>query len=559
MRRRTNASLWVALLVILIGSVSSSLASASGLPDSPADPAVPHVVEESLEELHPGDGELPGVESEEEREKIPPYFYYYLPDKPITEIPLLNKDKDNRWVNHEFLRQVDPSKHRIVEFYANWCPHCRHIRPGFIEFARRLKDVSTHYNVNLEVIAVNCVYYKVVCHHFDVHAFPRIFLLKAGTNETERIRIYHEELHPYQMLRKIGIELDADLEDEEEPLVDAALAADSSQGGPGENFWLPRRQKDIYNDAYLSFQFALKNGIFPGPGPLSNHTRDDFVDFLDILRATMPPSFKLQRLVSDIMDNIPEVLESEEALVAIVDKYPPKKTTWSHSCTRGDSSMGYTCGLWELFHIMTVGLVEYNHMVPTNDDSPFYRTGDVALTLRNFIDHFFGCEVCKLHFIGSFDSCAFSGCRRLVHHVGEMRDWIQLPMWLFEFHNGVNVRLMKEKAEREGRVPTPADEIAVQWPPRKDCPMCWNDDGRFEGKNVFAFLRLTYWPEDVYTEQLRKDLVTSPLHLRRLREAFFYKLKLVFLPMLLVFGVGGTFLYSKYKNGHDLAENKKAE
>ena len=557
MRRRTNALIRAALLILIVCVSSLAFGSASSLPDSPADPALPHVVEESPEEHHPGDGDPLGTEVEEGREKIPPYFYYYLPDKPITEIPLLNKDKDNRWVNHEFLKQIEPTKHRIVEFYANWCPHCRHIRPGFIEFARRLNDVATHYKVNLEIIAVNCVYYKPVCHHFDVHAYPRIFLLKAGTNETERIRIYHEELHPYQMLRKIGIELDADLEDEDEPLVDA-VAADSSQGAPGEHFWLPRRQKDIYNDAYLSFQFAMKNGIFTGPGPLSNHTREDFVEFLDILRATMPPSFKLQRLVSDILDNTPEVLENEEALVTVVDAHPPKKTAWSHSCTRGDPSMGYTCGLWELFHIMTVGLVEYNHMVPTNDDSPFYRTGEVALTLRNFIEHFFGCEVCKLHFIESFDSCAFSGCHRLVNRAGEMRDWIQMPMWLFEFHNGVNVRLMKEKAEREGRVPTPADEIAVQWPSRKDCPMCWNDDGTFEGKNVFAFLRLTYWPEDVYSDQLRQDLVNSPLNQRRRREALWYKLKLAFLPMLLVLGAGGTFFFSKYKKRHLVPENKKA-
>jgi hypothetical protein len=262
-------------------------------------------------------------------------------------------------------------------------------------------------------------------------------------------------------------------------------------------------------------------------------------------------------MVSDILDNVPSVLESEDALVAIVDKYPPKKSMWSHSCTRGDPSMGYTCGLWELFHIMTVGLVEYNHMVPTNDDAPFYRTADTALALRNFIEHFFGCEVCRTHFMQAFDSCAYYGCQRLVEYVGEMDDWIQLPMWLFEFHNGVNVRLMKEKAEREGRVPTPMDEIAVQWPSRKDCPMCWHDDGKFEYQNVFTFLRLTYWPDDAYSEQLQKDMINSKLNRRRQRQALWNKLKFVVIPLLLILGSWGVFMFLEYQKKYALANTKK--
>jgi len=513
---------------------------------------------ESTEDLHPPPDE--SESGDEKKEKPPPYFYYMLPDHPITEIPLLNKDKDNVWINHEFLKTVDPTKHRIVEFYANWCPHCQHIRPMYIEFARRLNHVSKQYNVNLEIYAVNCVFYRPVCHHFDVHAFPRIFLLKAGTNSTERIRITHHELHPYQTLRTIGVELDAVIEDEEEESVGDVEQREGSVaiGPPGENHWLPRRQKDIYNDAYLSFHFTMKNAVFTKPGPLSNETRDVLWEFLDVLRATLPPSFKLQKLVSEIMDHTPQVWDSEEALVALVDQYPPKKATWSHSCTRGDPAMGYTCGLWELFHIMTIGLVEFNQMVPTDDDYLYYRTGHAAHTLRNFIEEFFGCEVCKVHFLESYDSCAYAGCHRLLDDVGEMKNWIQLPMWLFEFHNGVNIRLMKEKAEREGRIPTlPDDEIAVQWPSRKACPMCWDDNGKFDGQNTFIFLRLTYWPEDIYTNDLQKDLMNSPLNKRRQRAALIYKLKIGFFPFLIVMGCLSSFVYSWYQKRHTFRTTKK--
>ena len=34
---------------------------------------------------------------------------------------------------------------------------------------------------------------------------------------------------------------------------------------------------------------------------------------------------------------------------------------WSwQTCTYGENDMGYTCGLWQLFHVESVGVVEYN-------------------------------------------------------------------------------------------------------------------------------------------------------------------------------------------------------
>jgi hypothetical protein len=57
--------------------------------------------------------------------------------------------------------------------------------------------------------------------------------------------------------------------------------------------------------------------------------------------------------VAEIAENIEDALQSEEKLLAIVDNYPPRKKKWSKSCTRGKGHMGYTCGLWQLFHIMT--------------------------------------------------------------------------------------------------------------------------------------------------------------------------------------------------------------
>lgn len=429
------------------------------------------------------------------------------------------------------------------------------MKDQIITFSRRLKQVATSYNVPVQFYAVSCVPFRPICQHFDVHSYPRIFLFKQ--NETTWTELEHSELHPYVALEKFGVELDMDnMEGDTEEEDQIVVEPDEGKGvPPGDNFFLPRKKKDIYNDAYLSFHFAMKNGIFKSPGPLSNSTAESFIDFVDLVRATMPPSFKLSKLAREIIDDAGNITQNEELLVAVLDKYPPKKKSWSVACTRGLPTMGYTCGLWELFHIMTVGLVEFNAMETADDDYPYYRTGDAAKTLRNFIENFFDCEVCRTHFLAAFDSCAYNGCDRLVNYPGEMGDWMHFPMWLHEFHNGVNVRLMKERAEREGWTPKPEDELAVQWPPRKDCPMCWLKDGSPELNNIYLFLRLTYWPDDILTEGMKQELEESGRDMQGRIRALSGKIVGVLLLAAMVFL--GRYWHERRKRFMTLARVKK--
>jgi hypothetical protein len=153
----------------------------------------------------------------------------------------------------------------------------------------------------------------------------------------------------------------------------------------------------------------------------------------------------------------------------------------------------YITGLWELFHIMTVGLVEWNYF-SNGDDWSYYRVSQAAKVLRDYVEYFFGCEVCKVNFLHAFDSCEYDRCNRFVRGIGEPNDWMELPIWLFESHNGVNRRLIREKAKRDGKpTPTLEEERAVQWPSKDECPKCWHQDGRWDPDNIFKFLRITYW------------------------------------------------------------------
>merc|ERR1712157_169118 len=111
-----------------------------------------------------------------------------------------------------------------------------------------------------------------------------------------------------------------------------------------------------------------------------------------------------------------------------------------------------------------------------------------------------------------YDNCDFDVCHRLDDNDNDNvsvddrddddetttdRNSInQLSLWLWEMHNDVNVRLLREKNERKGLPePTWEEEQAVRWPSARSCPLCWlNDSGRWDEKEVDLYLKMHYWP-----------------------------------------------------------------
>lgn len=231
-------------------------------------------------------------------------------------------------------------------------------------------------------------------------------------------------------------------------------------------------------------------------GPLPNTTTPILWDWLDLLQNTLPPTWNIHALIKKLLDEFDTITQGEDQMVAVLDQFPPTSTEWSFSCTHGVEAMGYTCGLWELFHILTVGVVEYNSQIITDDGYAFYMTEHVAEILRDYISKFFGCEVCRMNFLQAYDNCALDRCNRLQAQVGDKTMWKQLPLWLFETHNAVNVRLMKEQAERDGHGTTIHDEMNVQWPSRLDCPQCWKPDGSWDEEIVYLYVFDQYWTDN---------------------------------------------------------------
>ena len=350
------------------------------------------------------------------------------------------------------------------------------------------------YGVDIEFYAISCTANPDVCQADNVHLYPQIKLFGKGNGTGTAIS--HWQVHCFTALKMFGVDLPNDLE---QPAV-ATPAVLRKDAETVQHVHDARTKKQIYDDAFLSFDFAMRNSIFMSNGPLPKTSASVFEKWVELLANTLPPTWKLHNALDALSARIDEVTADESKLVAIMDEHGPETKNWSPGC-----SAGYTCGLWELFHIMSISVVEWNQM-SFIDDSVF--TAEAAAdTLHDYIVEFFACDVCRRHFMSDYAKCEHDRCNRLGNSTDDLDEWMEFPLWLWEVHNAVRVRLMHEKADREHRKASQADEIAAQWPSRDDCPACWHLDGSWDDEIVYKYIRLTYWIEDSVSESYRRDLM----------------------------------------------------
>ena len=92
----------------------------------------------------------------------------------------------------------------------------------------------------------------------------------------------------------------------------------------------------------------------------------------------------------------------------------------------------YTCGLWSLFHILTIAAAEKSAPRSFLGQSGGEITPQLALLrVRGFVANFFGCEECSEHFLRTFDACSLGRCSL------RERDGEGAALWLWQAHNGV--------------------------------------------------------------------------------------------------------------------------
>jgi thiol oxidase len=455
-----------------------------------------------------------------------------------------------------FSTRYEP-RYRVVIFYIDWCPVCRGVVGEYIEFGRRMRQygVETH--------AVSCMAQRSLCLRLKIAGYPMVRMYGPGEIDLQGHDLALAELHPLRVLEQFRIPV---AEDAKRRLnvtwTASSLSSSSSDGaaGWGERLaglapwnWLhgsSRRRKppyrrtsqEIESDAHRSLDMTLRTSVFQAPDePLGEGAREALLDFLLVLDKVLPPTWTaLHGLVHELSSNFLFASKSEDYLVSFLDRSPPQAPSWSPYCSHGSPTAGYSCGLWTLFHAVTVGAVEFNSMSLHRNR---IGTERVARFVRNVVHEFFSCAECKAHFVSSFDKCDFDRCRVLAMDVGNVttqREWQHLPLWLFKVHNSVNLRRAaeiksgKRRLSREERKFQPEPEL---WPRRVDCPPCWLSGSagatgqdahhRWNDDVVYQYLKLEYfsgypnattakvpsgYPDGTATLTFREDPTDVSLH-----------------------------------------------
>lgn len=264
-------------------------------------------------------------------------------------------------------------------------------------------------------------------------------------------------------------------------------------------------EEQLILDVTNAFYMGLKMGLFLKNDRLSPPQIIAFRNYLELLSVSLPPEWRLHKLISDLRRNFVKVGQSRKALYEILEKYPIQ-VGWSKDCLSG----GFSCGFWKLLHTATVGLAEHRgglNLIDSQLIIPSTKTFspmEAADTIRDYIDHFFTCGPCRDEFIKNYDYCDNNRrCDRLTDglQTATIADWKELATWLWEVHNEVSVRLVNTRAKKmhdglptkkEVVVPV-ADEIKALWPQYNDCVRCLKEDGRWDEAEVFAYLEKKYW------------------------------------------------------------------
>jgi hypothetical protein len=303
-------------------------------------------------------------------------------------------------------------------------------------------------------------------------------------------------------------------------------------------------EEELILDATVSLVAGLETGVFmEDDKELDMDKRRALKAFLDLLSVSLPPEWGIHKLIDDLRSKILFIARSDNNLKIVLNQHPLPRKAWSKSCTFNKKGpIGFSCGFWKLMHVVSVGVAEHRgglNLVDSGMVSPatkIFSPIEAADTLRNYIEHFFTCAPCKNNFLKHYDDCENNRrCDRLSSEDEDATtaDWKEFPVWLWEVHNEVSVRIVKQKVAKLGRIGLPGsasatsphvslnDEVRVVWPNIDNCFMCFEDDGTWDEEQVFKFLEKSYW----YDKLLRDARVSSIVSTRPPLTCFLFSLQ----------------------------------
>ncbi|OUC41647.1 Erv1 / Alr family protein [Trichinella nativa] len=235
-----------------------------------------------------------------------------------------------------------------------------------------------------------------------------------------------------------------------------------------DNFVTPKEQLHL-SDLKSALSYMLEHEI-PMRKVIAGEKLTALKNFLSTTAKYLPPEMKT---VSKVLDQLVQWFSDQEQVLPkdfshqlqmVKEENFPSAINWV-TC-KGSSSeyRGYPCGLWMLFHTVTVNA--YRMDGKKNNFDPKIVLKHIA----GYVREFFGCEECATNF--------GKGAAKIDQNVENAEDVV---LWLWRSHNRANYFLKGKPSED----PTHPKQ---QFPPNSLCPKCGSDEQSWNNGEVLEFL-----------------------------------------------------------------------
>jgi hypothetical protein len=461
----------------------------------------------------------------------------------------------------DFLYSPHQVNYRLVQFYTK-SETSEAARDSFVATAAAILDIASLFHQTIDTYAVSCTAVPALCEIQGVYANggplnSGIFVLYQP-HSTHGIRL--DQPTAALVLDKMGVNTTS--------LTDIKWRLQLAQGVDTTTTTsnaAVRTLDDLKGDIHLAFDVAMRhfvynrdhtdnesNGANAGNSlPLSNEQRTALKSWFLLIHKTLPPSWPIHSTVKELINSFMYVSKNEAYMLSILDANRPTATDFSPACRHQagratHATTDVTCGTWELFHAVTVGVVEYNklsqaegkdHMAPEAAASimrdyvrQFGMDGDDDSTSQYFVQMADAClsthclkppKQSNFWFFGRSSSSSSSSSSTdgssttnttTSKSSSVLSDWIRLPLWLSQVHTDINMQIASEKTLQAGRQTTVQQHLAAAWPPHRYCPSCWNAaTGVWNVEAVYQYLQLEYTQIADISPEVRHELLGMPL------------------------------------------------
>merc|ERR1719204_1018077 len=231
---------------------------------------------------------------------------------------------------------------------------------------------------------------------------------------------------------------------------------------------LRRRYSVFLSDLEKTVLFALKNEVAVqskiDPGALKQ--------FVDVLIHYFPQNSRLLPHLTELSAGLNNTSKTGSEISDLLTPIISVEDSEDWIGCKGSAPKfgGYPCGLWQLWHTLTLAQGE--------EDDPKV----VLLAMVTYVRHFFSCRECSDHFLS------------MVHNGAAIEEQVtsstEAVLFLWAAHNAVNLRLANDVSS------DPAFP-KIRFPSKEFCPECWDDQGQPEEQGLLAFLHSLYSAESI--------------------------------------------------------------